>query len=194
MALLPRSLNSAFAFPSTSVHPRVNRNSLETGQVVSNVRRACESDGLVDWSFLSARKKVVRAHGKTASRGATRRRLSGSRRPRRGFQNGTLSRINRANEAVWLRQERRLYFSPTHRARLSTCPSIHPFRLFMVDRIRGRGGRCRHPGGRDETPWRNVARRRLTWHAVPLDKNVTRTKLTSLSRPSHTRRRSSRRL
>lgn len=134
-SLLPRSLNSEFTFPSTSAHPRVNRNSLGTGpHRSSNVIDARAGAMDVDWSFLSAcaKKKLSRAHGKTA---ATRRRLSGSRRPRRGFQNGTLLRINRANEAVWLRQERRLYFSPTHRARLSTCPSIHPFRLFMVDRI-----------------------------------------------------------
>lgn len=41
-------------------------------------------------------------------------------------QNGTLSRVNRANEAVWLRQGRRLYFSLTHRAlvRLSVHPSV----------------------------------------------------------------------
>lgn len=38
----------------------------------------------------------------------------------------TLLRVNRANEAVWLRQGRRLYFSLTHRAlvRLSVHPSV----------------------------------------------------------------------
>ena len=53
----------------------------------------------------------------------------------RASQNGTLSRVNRANEAVWLRQGRRLYFSLTHRAlvRLSVHPSVrerlHGFNL-----------------------------------------------------------------
>lgn len=48
-----------------------------------------------------------------------------------------LLRINRAaNEAVWPCQKRPVIFFSDASRRLSTCPSIHPFRLFMVDRIR----------------------------------------------------------
>lgn len=60
------------------------------------------------------------------------RRIEESRVSDRASQNGTLSRVNRANEAVWLRQGRRLYFSLTHRAlvRLSVHPSVR-------ERLRG---------------------------------------------------------
>lgn len=98
-------------------------------------------------------------------------------------ENGTLSRVNRANEAVWLRQGRRLYFSLTHRAlvRLSVHPSVRRLRGISLSFSLELRSRAKTKKKR-RTPWWIVASGRLTWHAVPLDKNVTRTKLTPLSR------------
>lgn len=140
--------------------------------------------------FSRARKKVVRSHGKTT---ATRRRLSGSRRPRRGFQNGTTfaDKPGLMRHFGCVRSAPVIFFTDASSALVHL--SVHP----SVPTLHGRsdpGTGGRHPGGREETPWRNVARRRLTWHVVSVDKNVTRTKLTSLSRRFHFARRRSRRL
>lgn len=95
-----------------------------------------------------------------------------------------LLRINRTNEAVWLRHGAPvIFFSDASNACPSVRPSIYSDSSWSIGR--------RHPVAapmlrrKRETPWRSVARRRLTWHAVLLDKNVTRTKLTSPSRPFH---------
>lgn len=47
-------------------------------------------------------------------------------------QNDTLSRVNRANEAVWLRQGTPVIFFFDASKRLSGCPSIHPDRRGFV--------------------------------------------------------------
>lgn len=47
-------------------------------------------------------------------------------------QNDTLSRVNRANEAVWLRQGAPVIFFFDASKRLSDCPSIHPDRRGFV--------------------------------------------------------------
>lgn len=50
----------------------------------------------------------------------------------RASQNDTLSRVNRANEAVWLRQGAPVIFFFDASKRLSDCPSIHPDRRGFV--------------------------------------------------------------
>lgn len=47
-------------------------------------------------------------------------------------QNDTLSRVNRANEAVWLRKGAPVIFFFDASKRLSDCPSIHPDRRGFV--------------------------------------------------------------
>lgn len=78
---------------------------------------------------------------------------------------------------------RRLYFSLTHR---SACPTVRP--SIQIGGASWQGSSLSFPSllfteaarrrGRRTSRWSE----RLTWHAVSVDKNVTRTKLTSLSR------------
>lgn len=78
---------------------------------------------------------------------------------------------------------RRLYFSLTHR---SACPTVRP--SIQIGGASWQGSNLSFPSflftgaarrrGRRTSRWSE----RLTWHAVSVDKNVTRTKLTSLSR------------
>lgn len=99
-------------------------------------------------------------------------------------QNDTLSRVNRANEAVWLRQGAPGYIF-LWRIEALVRLSVHPSRS---EGLRGRDPTSLSPPcslqkqheerGRRTSRWSE----RLTWHAVSVDKNVTRTKLTSLSR------------
>jgi len=74
-------------------------------------------------------KKVVQALRKT------KRQLSGSHRPRHGFQNGTLLRVNRANEAVRLRQGAPvIFFSDASSACPPVRPSIHSDSSWSIGR------------------------------------------------------------